>query len=94
MVLVMARQVAGPRKRWQRCSKGELENNSRKPMDPTKNRHRESLKKGQFTLSQGKMKKRDDDVDDDDDVVRTIVSQDIVTATLCTEELFLRTHYI
>jgi hypothetical protein len=83
MVLVMARR-----------SKGELENYSGKPRDPTENRHRDSLKKGQFTLSQGKMKKRDDVVDDDDDVVRTVVSQDIATATLCTEELFLRTHYI
>jgi hypothetical protein len=30
----------------------------------------------------------------DDDVLRTSVSQNRVTVTLCTEELFLRTHYI
>jgi hypothetical protein len=37
--------------------------------------------------------KNEDDVahDEDDDVV---VSQDRVTATLCTEELFLRTQYL
>ncbi len=41
------------------------------------------------------MKKGDDVADDDDDdAVRTHVSQDPVTATLCTEELFLRTQYI
>jgi hypothetical protein len=32
--------------------------------------------------------------DEDDDAVRTSVSQDGVTATLCTEKLFLRTRYI
>jgi hypothetical protein len=32
--------------------------------------------------------------DDDDDVVRTSVSQDRVTATLCPEELFLCTQHI
>jgi hypothetical protein len=38
------------------------------------------------------MKKGDDvAADDDDDALSTIVSQDRVTATLCTEELFLRT---
>jgi hypothetical protein len=37
------------------------------------------------------MKKGDDVTDDeDDDAVRISVSQDQVTATLCTEELFLR----
>jgi hypothetical protein len=30
---------------------------------------------------------------EDDDAVRTSVSQDRVTAPMCTEELFLRTHY-
>jgi hypothetical protein len=41
------------------------------------------------------MKKGDNVADDeDDDVVRTSVSQDQVTATLCTEELFLSTQYI
>jgi hypothetical protein len=33
------------------------------------------------------------DGEDDDDVVRTSVSQDRVTAALCTEELFLSTQY-
>ncbi len=33
-------------------------------------------------------------VDDDDDAIRTSVLQNRVTATLCTEELFLRTEYI
>jgi hypothetical protein len=37
------------------------------------------------------MKKGDDVADDeDDDVVRTSVPQDSVTATLCTEDCFLR----
>jgi hypothetical protein len=41
------------------------------------------------------MKKGDDDVDDEDDyAVRTRVSQEQVTATLCTEELFPSTQYI
>jgi hypothetical protein len=41
------------------------------------------------------MKKGDDIADDDDDAVaRTSLSQDRVTATLRTEELFLRTQYI
>jgi hypothetical protein len=31
---------------------------------------------------------------DDDDEARTCVSQNLVTATLCTEELFLRTQYL
>jgi hypothetical protein len=39
------------------------------------------------------MKKGDDVADDDDDPVRTSVSQDQVIATLCTEELFLRSRY-
>jgi hypothetical protein len=42
------------------------------------------------------MLKKGDDVavDDDDDAVRTSVSQDQVTVTLCTEEFFLRTQFI
>jgi hypothetical protein len=61
----------------------------------SENRHSDSLKKGQLTLFQGKMKKGDDVADDDDDyAVRTSVSQDRVTVTLCTEELFLRTQYM
>ncbi len=48
-----------------------------------------------LTISQSK-KKKEDEVDDenDDDVVRTSVSQDRVTAPLCTVELFPYTQYI
>jgi hypothetical protein len=44
----------------------------------------------------GGKKKKGDEVEDevDDDMMRTSVSQDIVTAILCTEELFLSTQYI
>jgi hypothetical protein len=41
------------------------------------------------------MKKGDDVADDEDDnALRTGVSQDQVTATLCIEELFLKSQYI
>jgi hypothetical protein len=48
-----------------------------KPKDLTKDRHSDSLKKSQLTLSQGMMKKGDAlVVDDDDDIeVRTISSE-------------------
>jgi hypothetical protein len=83
----------------QRHSRVELENNSREPRDLTKNRHSDSLKKSQLTLSQGMMRKGDvivvaDDDDDDDNEVRTSASQNYATAPVCTEELFLRTQYI
>jgi hypothetical protein len=39
------------------------------------------------------VKKGDDVAVDDDDAVRTSVSQTRVAATLCNEELFLRTQY-
>ncbi len=53
--------------------KGELENSYRKPRDLTKNKHIDSLKQGQITLSQGKKKKIDEVADDDDDdAVRTV----------------------
>ncbi len=78
----------------QRCSKGELEKYSRKSRDLLKNRHSDSLKQSQVTLSQGMMKKGDVVVAGDDDDVRTIASQNHGTATLCTEEFFLRTQYI
>ncbi len=57
-------------------SKGELENNSRKPRDLTKNRHSDSLKKSRLTIFQGMMKKGDVIVvaDDDTDRVRSSVS--------------------
>ncbi len=49
----------------------------------------------QPTLSQGKKKKGDDVADDEDnDAMRPRVSQDQVTLTLCTDELFLSTQYI
>jgi hypothetical protein len=40
-----------------------------KQRDLTENRHSDSIKNGQHTLSQGKMKKGDDVADDDDDDV-------------------------
>ncbi len=57
------------------------------------NWHSDSLKKVQFTPFQGKKKKRDEAADDDD-AVRTSVSQDRVTVTMCTEQLFLSAQYI
>jgi hypothetical protein len=59
------------------------------------NWHCDSKRKVQLTLYQGKKKKRDEvEVEDeDDDVVRICVSQDRVTETLCTEELFLCIQY-
>jgi hypothetical protein len=74
----------------------ELENNSMKPRDPLKNRLSVSLKKNQLTLSQGMLKKGnvDDDAVDDDEVRTTVSSQDCATATLKTEEFFLRTRYL
>ncbi len=61
----------------------------------SENWHRDSLKKVKHTLSQV-MSKMGDEVDDEDyeEVERTSVSQDRVTATLCTEELFLSTQYV
>jgi hypothetical protein len=86
MVLVIAKWEAGPRERWPKTLKEELVNISRKPRDLTE-RHNDFLKIGKLTLSKGKMNKKDDD---DDDVLRTIVPQDQVQATLFNEELFLR----
>jgi hypothetical protein len=72
-----------------------LENNSRNPTGLVENWHGDDLKKAQLTLSHGKKKEGNEVEDDyDDDVVRTSVSQDRVTAALCTEELFLCTQYI
>ncbi len=57
--------------------------------------HSDGPRKVQLTFSRGKKKKGDKVKDeDDDDVVRTSVSQDRVTVTLCTEELFLCTQYM
>ncbi len=75
-------------------SQGELENNYRKLRDQTKTRHSDCLKMGQLTLSQFMVKKGYDVAVDDDDALKTSVSQNRVTATLCTEEVFLRTQYI
>jgi hypothetical protein len=64
---------------------------------PAENRHSDNLNKSQLTLFQGLMKKEDIIVvaaDDEDDEVRTSVSQNRATATLCSEEFFLRTQYI
>ncbi len=76
--------------------KGELENNSRKPMDLFRKLAKGRPKKVQLTLSQHKKKKGDEaaDKEDDDDAVRTSASQDRVTVALCTEKLFLSTQYI
>jgi hypothetical protein len=52
------------------------------PRGLNENRHSDSLKKGQLTISQGKMKRGDDAADDD--MVRTSVSQDRVTAVTVT----------
>jgi hypothetical protein len=94
MVLVMVNWGARPRERQPETLTGELENNSSKPRDLVENWHRDGLKKVQLTLSKGKKKKEDEVGDeDDDDAVRTSVSQDRVTATLCTEKWFLSTHY-
>ncbi len=61
----------------------------------SENQLSDSLKKVQLTLSQGKKKKGDevDDDEGDDDAVKTSFSQDQVTATLCTEELFFSIQY-
>jgi hypothetical protein len=73
--------------------KGEWEKTLGSQGTYSENWHSESLKKVQLTLSQGKKKKKDEIASDEDDAVRTSVSQDRVTATLCTEELFLSTRY-
>jgi hypothetical protein len=85
----MTRWEAGPCGRWRKMLMGELENNFRKSRDLVKNRHSDSLKKGQIAISQGKMKKGDLVADDEDDDVRTGVSP-----TLLTKELFLRARFI
>jgi hypothetical protein len=94
MVLLMARREAEPHQRQPKILKVEFENNSRKLRDLTENRHSNSLKRGQRSLCQGKVKKGDDVADDEDDVVSTNVSLDRVTVTLCNEELFPRIQYI
>jgi hypothetical protein len=90
----MVRWEARPVERWSRALKGELGNNCRRPGGLIENWHSERLKEVQFTLSQGKKKGDDVDDEDDDDVVRTSMSQDGLTVTLCTQEMFLCTQYI
>jgi hypothetical protein len=76
MVLVMARQEAGPCKQWPKMLKGKAEKQLKDVKVLTENRHSDSLKKGKLTLYQGKMEKGDDVADDyEDDAVRIIVSQ-------------------
>ncbi len=48
IVLMMARREAEPRLWWPNVLIGELENNSRKPKELTKNRHDDSIKNGQL----------------------------------------------
>jgi hypothetical protein len=55
--------------------KGRVGKQLREAKGLNKNRHSDSLKKGQHTLSQGMVKKGDDVAVDDDDAVRTSVSQ-------------------
>ncbi len=64
-------------------------------MDLLKNRHIDSQKKSQLSLSQGRLKKGDvyDDADDDDEV-RTSALQKRATASLSTEEFFSRIQYL
>jgi hypothetical protein len=49
--------------------KGVSENDSRQPSDLLKNRHSDSIKKSQLTLSQRMLKKGADDDDEVDHVV-------------------------
>ncbi len=55
------------------------------------NRRSYSLKKSQLTLYQGMLKKRDDNYDEFNDEVR---ATNHVTATMSTEEFFLKTQYL
>ncbi len=69
-----------------------MENNSR---DLLKNRHNDSLKKSQHTLSQGMMKNGDVIIDANDGVEERIsASQNHATALLCTEEFFFMSQCI
>jgi hypothetical protein len=71
-----------------------LENDSRQLRNILKYRHNGSIEKRQLTLSQGMLKKGDYDHDEVDDEVSTTVSQSCATATLCTEEFFLRPQFL
>ncbi len=78
-----------------KCAQGDSWKTTLGSQGTLLNRHNESLKKGQLTLSEG-MEKTGHDiaVDGDDDALKTNVSQYQVTAMLCTEELFLKTQNI
>jgi hypothetical protein len=58
-------------------------NDSRQPRDLLKNRHSDSLKRVNFLFLNNVV----------DDEKRTSASQNSATATLCTEEFFLRTPF-
>ncbi len=74
--------------------KWESENDSRWPRDLLKNGQGDSPKKSQLSLSQGMLKRGDDDDVVDDEVRTTVPSQNHATATLSTEQSFLRTQYL
>jgi hypothetical protein len=77
MVLAMAGGRLNRFNGGKRCLREQFKVNYRKPRDLTENRHSGSLKKGQITLFQGMVKKRNDvAVDDDDDAVRTSEPRD------------------
>jgi hypothetical protein len=105
MVLVMPGRRLYLMRGGQRCLRESWKATLGSQWTWSENWHSDSLNKIQLTLSQGKKKKReevvdDEDVDDEDvddadvdDVMRTSESQYQVTATLCTEKLFLLTQY-
>ncbi len=67
-----------------KCARGDSWKTTQGSQGTLLNRHSESLKKGQLTLSQGMVKTGDDiAVDDDDDALKTSKSQYQVTAKLC-----------
>jgi hypothetical protein len=71
MVLMMARQEAGPRQKWPTTLKRELEKTLDGQGTSLENWHSDSLKKVKHTLSQGKVKQGDEVADEDNDAMRT-----------------------
>jgi hypothetical protein len=97
MVLVMARREAALHEKKPKTLKRELKTTLWSQGDLVGILAKWQPTKIQLTLSQSKKKNGDkvtDDEDADDYVVRTSVSQDRVTGTLYTKELFLSTQYI
>jgi hypothetical protein len=96
MVLVVVRQEGLTALTVARDAQEESGSDFSQPRDLLKNRKSDSLKNSQLTFSRRNMKKGDidDDADDDDEVRTTVSSQSCATATLSTEELFLRTQYL